>query len=171
MTCRRVSLPEYDLTLQLVSGMHRSEEAIQFFRSLDPSCCATRWLSYFDPTADLSQVDVASVPVLKHVLTEKQKELFGDKPKGHAIVCLSDSSRQYFFDFWKSYFTHGDESAVRSFRSLEEAYAWFGLSDEARAAVARAIEGGDAAEAEVGRYVPAWDPGQAGVAARFQRRE
>jgi hypothetical protein len=168
MVCRRVCLPEHDLTLQLVSGVHSGEEAIQFYRALDAGC-ATRWLSYFGPTADMSKIDVASVPLLKRVLTEKQKELFGDKPKPHAIVCLSESSRQYFFDFWKPYFTHGDESVVRSFRSLEEAYDWFGLSDEARAAVAGAIEGRDAAEPEVGRYAP--PPDRAAAAARFQRRE
>ena len=81
------------------------------------------------PSQPRAQVDVASVPVLKRVLSEKQKELFGDKPKRHAFVCVSESSRDYFFGFWKPYFTHGDESMVKSFRSLEEAYDWLGLSD------------------------------------------
>jgi hypothetical protein len=171
MTCRRVCLPEHDLTLQLVGGLHGAEEAIRFFRSLD-STCATRWLSYFDPTSDLSQIDVASVPLIKHAYADKQTELFGDKPKPHVIVCRSDSSRQYLLDFLKMYFGHGgDENLMSCFCSLEEAYACLGLSDEARLAVARAIRGFEAAAAEAGRKGAAPVSGRMDAPARLQGRQ
>jgi hypothetical protein len=135
MTCRRVGLPEHDLTLQLVSGLHSAEEAAQFFRSLDATC-ATRWLSYFDSTADLSQIDIASIPLIKHAYVDKQRELFGDEPKAHVIVCRSGSVRQYLLDFLRTYFGRGGgENLLSCYGSLEEAYA------------NRAIEGLDAAAA------------------------
>jgi hypothetical protein len=170
MTCRRVCLPEHDLTLQLVGGLHGAEEAIRFFRSLDATC-ATRWLSYFDATSDLSQIDIASVPAIKHAYADKRKELFGDKPKAHVIVCRSESARQYLLDFLEKYFGRGGGEHLVCYRSLEEAYAYLGLSDEARVAVARAIEGFDAAAAEAGRYGAAPVLGVMDRAARLQGRQ
>jgi hypothetical protein len=170
MACRRVCLPEYDLTLQLVSGVHTGEEAVQFYAALDSSC-ATRWLTYFDPTSDFSQVNVASVPVIKRVYGDKRQELFGDAPKAHALACCSDSSRQYFFDFWKPYFGLGDESIMHLCRSLEEAYDWLGLCDDARAAVIHAVERFEAGRDGVGCYEVPLVSGGAEIGARFHRRD
>jgi len=138
MTNRLCRLPEHDLILHVVTGTHTGAEAIEFFRGLDATC-AMRWLSYFDPTAELSQLDVASLPVLKQVIAEKRTELFGDKPKAHLIVAASEATARQF-RFWRQYFGHGDENAVRIFRSLDEAYDWLGLPKEGRAAVTRAVE-------------------------------
>ena len=143
---------------------------MQFYSALDTSC-ATRWLTYFDPTSDFSQVNVASVPVIKRVYSDKREELFGEKPKAHALACCSDSSRQYFFDFWKPYFGLGDESIMHLCRSLEEAYDWLSLSEDARAEVIGAIEGSGAAHAGVRCYGAPLVSREAEIEARFQRRE
>jgi hypothetical protein len=141
MATRRRNLPEHDLTLHLVSGDLTSAEAIEYFSSMDSSC-ATPWLSYFDPTVDMSQIDIASVPELKRAIAEKRKQLFGDHPKPYAIVCGSEGSEQYFFGFWWKYFGGPDAQAenLRCFRSLEEACDWLELPQAGRAEVARAIE-------------------------------
>jgi hypothetical protein len=156
MTDARRDLPEHDLTLHLVHGKHTSAEGIRFFQSLDSSC-ATRWLSYFDPTADLSPIAVASAPEIRRVITEKRKELFGAHAKPYAIVCASEMSAQYFFEFWSRYFVGPDAHAenLRCFRSLEEAYDWFELPQASRAVVARAIEDWEMARARDDRERPA----------------
>jgi hypothetical protein len=154
MADRRCSLPEHDLTLHLVSGKHTSAEGLRFFRSLDSSC-ATRWLSYFDPTVDMAQIDIGSAPEIKRVIAEKRRELFGDHEKPYAIVCGSERSRQYFFEFWSSYFVGPDaQENLRCFRSLDEAYDWLELSQAGRAAVARAIEDWETARATQARERP-----------------
>jgi len=156
MADRRCSLPEHDLTLHLVSGKHTSAEGIRYFQSLDPSC-ATRWLSYFDSTVDMARLDIASAPEIKRAIVEKRRELFGEHAKPYAIVCESERSRQYFFEFWSRYFVGPDAHAenLRCFHSLEEAYDWLELSQAGRAAVARAIEDWETARARDDRESPA----------------
>jgi hypothetical protein len=157
MAGRRRTLPEHDLTLHLVHGKLTSTDVSQYFRSLDSSCCATHWLHYFDPTVDMAQVDIASVPKLKRIIVEKRRELFGDAPKPFALVCASEGSQQYFFGFWSKYFVGPDAQAEnwRCFRSLEEAYDWLELPQASRAAVARAIEDWEMARATDDRERPA----------------
>lgn len=142
-------LPEHDLTLRLVSGEHTSADAFAFFRSLDSSC-ATRWLSYFDPSVSMARVDVASMPEMKHIISQKQKELFGDQPKPYAVVSGSESADQYFIQFWEKYYAGA--GAMRCFRQLEDAYDWLELSPAARAAV-----GGVIHDWEMARAVDAWE--------------
>src|SRR5262249_9736010 len=52
----------------------------------------------------------------------------------------SSSTEQFFVEFWQRYADFDDHS----FRSLDEAYDWLGLSEAAPAAVARAIDAGAA---------------------------
>jgi hypothetical protein len=157
MVSRRRILPEHDLTLLVISGKLSSADVIEYFQGLDSSCCATRWLHYFDPTVDMSQIDIASVPELKRVIAEKRRELFGDHLKPFAVVCGSEGSEQYFFGFWsKYYFGPGVRAeSWRCFRSLEEAYDWLELPQASRAAVARAIEDWETARATDDRERPA----------------
>lgn len=137
MANQRVDFPEFDLMLQLVKGEHTSEEAVAFFQALDATC-GTRWLCYFDPSVDLSKLDVARLPAVRRVIAKTRRELFGEAPKAHAIVCDSEAAAQFFFGFWRRYFP--DDAGLRCFHSLDEAYDWLGLSDDARAEVASAIE-------------------------------
>jgi hypothetical protein len=156
MAGRRYSLPEHDLTLNLIHGTLTSGDVTRYFRALDASCCATSWLHYFDPTVDMSQIDIASVPELKRVIAETRRELFGDRPKPFAIVCGSEGSEQYFFGFFLKYFTGPDVQAANlsCFRSLEASYDWLELSQAARAAVARTIEDWETAHATDDRERP-----------------
>jgi hypothetical protein len=131
------SLPEHDLTLFVISGKHSSKESIRMFEDLGAEC-ATRWLKYLDPTADMAQVELASLPALKRVKREKRMELFGDRPKPFAIAGSSGPSQQLFLEFWQRY--ADSDSNERCFGSLDEAYDWLGLSEAVRAAVAGVID-------------------------------
>jgi hypothetical protein len=157
MPGRRRTLPEHDLTLHLVHGKLSSADVNLYFRSLDSNCCATRWLHYFDPTVDMAQIDIASVPKLKRIIAEKRKELFGEHPKPFALVCASEGSREYFFRFWLKYFSGPDAQAenLRCFLGLEEAYDWLELTQATRAAVVHAIEDWEMARATDDRERPA----------------
>jgi hypothetical protein len=129
--------------LRLVWGEHTAEHAIEFVQSLDKTC-ATRWLSYFHPTVDLSKVVVTEIPGIKRAFDEKRRELFGAKPEPYAIVCGSEAVRLYF-EFWSRY-SGSDE---RVFSSLDEAFDWLGLSEATRAVASHTLERW-AADAEVG---------------------
>jgi hypothetical protein len=135
MADRRHILPDHDLTLHLVSGEHTSAETLCFFQALDDRC-ATRWLSYFDPTVDMSKTDIASMPVIREIIAKRRKELFRDGTKPYAMVCVSESSARYFQDFWRKYVAEPD---LRVFRSLGEAFNWLELPEPARCAAATAI--------------------------------
>lgn len=129
--------------LRLIWGEHTAEHAVEFVRSLDKTC-ATRWLSYFHPTVDLSTVSVAQLPRIKRAFDEKRRELFGDKPKASAIVCGSETVKLYF-DFWSKY-AGSDE---RVFSSLDEAFDWLGLPETTRAVASHTLERWGA-DAEIG---------------------
>jgi hypothetical protein len=141
MGVRVKRLPENDLTLFIVSGPHTSEEALRLFEGLDTRA-ATRWLTYFDPTVDMSGVDVASFPRLKRAIAAKQKELFGDRPMVRAIVCSTWDAEQFFRKFWSSYVKAGDgpPAPPALFEDLEAAFEWLALPMAARGAIAEAIE-------------------------------
>jgi hypothetical protein len=133
----RYCLPEHDLMIHLVLGKHDSEEAMQFIQSLDETC-AMRWLCYYHPAVDVAGMDVAHIPAVKRALAEKRKDLFGDKPKLHALACASRATDQYF-EFWGRYDSSSGDAA-RAFRSLDEAYDWLGLSEAARAAASAIVQ-------------------------------
>jgi hypothetical protein len=135
-------LPEHDLMLHLIWGKQNSEEVMQFAKSLDDTC-AMRWLCYYHPNLDTAGMDVAHLPTIKRAFAEKRKELFGDKPKPHALACAPDP----YFDFWRRY----DSEAQHSFHSLDEAYDFLGLSQADRKAATAAIESW---KAEVDTAVP-----------------
>lgn len=141
MAVSSVCLPEHELMIGVISGAPSGADFTDTIRAMGPGC-AVRWLIYFNPTSDLSRVDVAHLPTIRSVMEEKRKELFGNKPKAIAVVCASESSQQYVI-FWQRYDPLG---FVGVFRTLDEAYGSLGLPDRARAAVARAIEDSSAAE-------------------------
>ena len=135
MPIRLYNFPEHDLSVLVARGKHTSKDVIHAYQALD-STYATRWVKYLDPTADMSEIDLAHVPAMRRAKGEKRRELFGDNPKPAAIVCGSKVAEQFFIEFWRWY----SESNERCFRSLDEAYDWLGLSEAARAVVARAID-------------------------------
>jgi hypothetical protein len=148
MADRRCLFPEHDLMIHLVWGRHSAEEAIRFIQALDETC-ATRWLCYYHPSVDMAGMDVANIPAVKRAQAEKRKELFGDKPKRHAMACPSKASDHYF-EFWREY---DRQAAARAFHSLGDAYDWLGLSETARAAASAAIQSFEA-EIDAGLPVP-----------------
>jgi hypothetical protein len=146
MTIRVQRFPEHDVNLHIYSGAISVEEVFRHFAQLE----ATRWIGYFDPTADVSALDVASLPRLKQALQDKQMALFGGTPKPSAIV-YSSREVERFFRFWRRYIAAGGERplTVVLFSSLEAACNWLSLTDAGCAAVMAAA--GLEAPAQVGR--------------------
>lgn len=120
--------------LRLIWGEHTAEHAVEFIQSLDRTC-ATRWLSYFHPSVDLSKVSVTQIPPIRRAFEQGRRTLFGGEPKAYAIVCGSEPVMDYF-DFWAKY-SGSDE---RVFSSLDAAYDWLGLGDAVRALAAGTLE-------------------------------
>jgi hypothetical protein len=141
MAIRSKRFPEYDLSLYVVSGPHSGEDAIRFVEGLGPAD-AMRWLTYFDPTVDLDDHDVASLPRLKRTIAAKLKELFGDEPRPRVIVCSSRAHEEFFLRFWKDYLIKGEVQPAKPIirGSLVAAYDWLALPEAAREAVSREIE-------------------------------
>jgi hypothetical protein len=138
MGIRLVRLPEYDLDLNIYSGEISTAELFFHLRRLDS---AADWLSYFDATADLSGIDLAHFPALKHAITSKEHERIGGEPKLHALVNVA-AANALFVRFWCSYVCAGVSVAHRRQVSpvLEDACRWLHLPLDACVEVAAAIE-------------------------------
>lgn len=125
--------PEYDVTLLIFSGPLKAEQMIEQFRALDKRDRG-HWLSYFDTSADLTEVDIAHLPALRHIVAAKGKELFGDPPRRRcsAIVYCSTVTEQ-FFKFWRNYAAAGEAHPTTPglFSSFKAACDWLGLPEGA----------------------------------------
>lgn len=142
MAIRIQRFPEYDLNLHVISRPHSGEEAIRFFEGLGAPQDATRWLTYFDPSVDMSGVDVASLPRLKRCIAEKQRELFGETaPPPRVLVCSTSAHEEFFARFWSGYVLKGEIHPVKPaiVCGLQAAYDRFGLAPGARAAIGCAV--------------------------------
>jgi hypothetical protein len=135
MGIRVERFPGYDVEVHLYSGPMVGEEVIRHFRELGPAD-ALRWIHYLDPTADMSVIDVACLPLLKHTIASKKEELFGDRPSVSAIVYGSRTD-QSFFSFWRSYAAAGELQPRLPvlFSSLGAACEWMRLPEAGRKAV------------------------------------
>jgi hypothetical protein len=141
MGIRAKRLPEYGVTVVIWSGRLTLEELRRHFGALD-AACTDRWINYWDPSVDLSGLDVARIPEVKRLLAGKLKELYGDKRAISAVVC-DPALQDPFPGFWPSYASadHAYPAEVAAFPSLEAACAWLNLSDDGRRAVIDAVEG------------------------------
>lgn len=140
MAIRTKRFPEYDLNLYVVSGTHTCEEAIRFFEGFGAHDAA-RALTYFGPTVDISGLDVASLPKLKHTIAAKQAEIFEGRPKPSVVVC-SSSTEEAFFNFWGCYAKTGEDRPIAPllFRTIEAACEWLELPETACDALVEAVK-------------------------------
>ena len=84
--------PQFALALIIFRDLIDAGEMLEFFRAPEADRQGeTRWLTYIDPHADLSQLDLMSITDLKRVLDRKQRERPWDESFRSAIV--SSSSR------------------------------------------------------------------------------
>ena len=138
MGIRLVKFPEYRLNLNIYRGEISTAELFFHLRRLDS---AADWLSYFDTTADLSGIDLAHFPALKHAITTKEHERVGHEPRLHALMNVP-ASNALFVRFWCSYISAGVPAAHRRqvFPMLEDACRWLDLPLDSCLEVAAAIE-------------------------------
>lgn len=131
MTIELKRYAEYGVTLMVFSGALTAEQLIGRFCELDGRDRGC-WLSYFDPTVDLTGVDIAHLPPLKRMVAMKERELLGDarqRPR-HAIV-YGSAVTEPFFRFWRSYAAAGDAHSITPgvFSNFEAACDWLGLPE------------------------------------------
>lgn len=135
MAIRVKLFPEYKVSLHVYSGAITVEEVRKAVSELDP---ASRWLSYYTPTVDLSAIDVAHIPELRGIVSNKEQARGGARLPT-AIVTTSDSTAE-MLRFWCSYAVAAPsphEPAI--FDSLEEACRWLGLPPDAHGKIAAEI--------------------------------
>jgi hypothetical protein len=166
MSIRVRRFPEYEVNLHIYSGAVTAEEVFRHFARLEP----TRWIGYFDPSADVTALDVASLPKLKQALADKRQALFGERPSPSVIV-YSSREVEKFFRFWRRYIANVGERPITVvlFGSLEGACGWLGLPDPARQAIMAAA--GVDPLAEPSRTLEAGGGGRRSEGARSDRRQ
>jgi hypothetical protein len=137
-------LPEHDLAVRYVSGTTTADDVIRFYKGLDASH-GSRWLTYVDVDHDpgdgvVDIIPVDRIPEIKHVISTKTREVFGDKPLRIATVCAT-SAMDDVHNFWRRYASDKAQPIqVGVFHRLDAAYDWLGLPDAGRHAATRAIE-------------------------------
>lgn len=136
-------LDDYGVNLTVYSGRITLEDALAHYRSLPASHAINpRWISYFDPSADLSELSVAAFPEMKRALGAKLVEIYGDRPVKAAMVCDSRLNHP-IISMWRSFLSGGagQPAAPGLFSSLKAACEWLGLPEAARDALAAAVAG------------------------------
>ncbi len=118
------------------------EELLDFFHRLDGDdpANASPWLSFFDPRADISELDLMVFVELKRILTPKLKAMAPDAPLVSAFVCDSRMNA-VILNLWRSYVGRDPEyqSEPTVFTSLEAAFNFLGLPTDAHATLAQAV--------------------------------
>jgi hypothetical protein len=98
-------LPEHGVNVTVYSGRITRDELIGHFATeLDEAAAASahRWVSYFDPTSDLSAVDVAALAEIKRITAAKVAELWGPGQLASAMVCES-AVNDPILGVWRDY--------------------------------------------------------------------
>ncbi len=153
MTIRVACCSDFGVNVTVYSGKITRDELKAHYQSISSADAANaeRWVSYFAPSADLSDIDIAAFAELRRITSAKLQEVYPGRRLAVAIVCDSRINES-ILSVWKSYINRDRDhpADIDMFCSLKAACDWLGLSDEAREAVTRAIDNdrrGDAAEA------------------------
>jgi hypothetical protein len=139
----RVTLfPEFDVNVTVYSGKITRDELIEHFRALGDGGAARcdRWVSYFDPTSDLSAVDIAALAEIKRITAVRVGQIWGAGRLASAMVCES-AVNEPILGVWRDYLSSDPHhpAAPALFLSLKSACDWLHLSEPARQAVLDAI--------------------------------
>jgi hypothetical protein len=134
-------LPEHGVTVAIASGAVTSHDVTLDIQGLQATDASPRWLSYLDPTLDLSSIDVAFLPSLRRLMAAKLRELHGGQKVVTAMVSPS-GVEDVFRRFWPNYAGRDRTypALPAAFTSVEKACSWLGLSDAGCRAVAETIE-------------------------------
>jgi hypothetical protein len=142
--------PDLGVSLLTLHGLVASEELSDFARRIDQGV-PRRWITYIEPGADLTQLDLLFFTELKRLIGAKLKAQFGDEEFRSALVCDSRVN-DAVIRLWASYVgrdeTHPSKPAV--FSALGQAFDYLELATPARAAISEALGLKPAAGAEKG---------------------
>jgi hypothetical protein len=142
VTIRVTRCPDFGVNVTVYSGKITRQELIEHYSTINAgdAASADRWISYFQPSADLSDIDIAAFAELKRITSAKLKEVYPDRPLAVAIVCDSRINEP-ILSVWRSYVGADAEhpSDPGLFSSLKAACDWLGLSQAAREAAILAI--------------------------------
>jgi hypothetical protein len=136
MGIRMERFPEHGVTLVIYSGEISTEDVLTHFTQLDPADLVRR-INVLDPTLDY-RVGVAAIPKLKGIIAAKLHELDNGERAAAAFVSSSGST-ELVHSFWPTYLGTDFPGTRAGFASLEQAYDWLGLADDARKAVTAAV--------------------------------
>jgi hypothetical protein len=133
--------PEFKLALVVFRDLIEAEELLAFYGGCEADRDGeSRWLTYVDPDADLSQLDLMTITELKRVAGRKQRE----RPwvEGFRAAIVSNSRRNDpMVNLWKGYVGRDPDHFAKPlvFPSLDGACAYLGLPAEARETLAQAV--------------------------------
>jgi TetR/AcrR family transcriptional repressor of nem operon len=148
--------PEYNLDLGVATGVMTDHEALEHFSKFNKKA---HWLGVFTKDADLSSLDITSLPKLRQVVTPDASEPIGAEPKKSALVIHGESS-ELFIRFWVHYASAGVRRSRQRkiFKTIKKACRWLelppGAAEKLAAAVTAAESGSEAdvsEETETGR--------------------
>ena len=139
MTIRVTRFPEFRINISVYSGPITRGALIEHYGAIDgeDAASADRWISYFDPTADLSQLDVAALCELRRLTCVKLNEIYSDRTLTVAIVCKSPVNLP-ILRTWRSFLNaaRNHPSDLSLFSSLKDACDWLDLPGAASFALA-----------------------------------
>jgi hypothetical protein len=141
VSVRSKHFPEFGVTLNVFAGALTPDSVMQFVDSLEPTGW-TRWVNYLDPTLDLSEMDIAHIPVIRRALAARLIALHGEAHLQSALVSANPVN-ELFLRFWPSYVGRYVDYPTDpvAFPALDAACDWLGLPDLARAALGEAALG------------------------------
>jgi len=131
--------PRFKLALLVFRDLIGAPEMLAFFRGgAAEREVETRWLTYIDAGADLSQLDLMSITELKRVIDRRQRERAWNETFRTAIVS-SSRRNDPMVNLWKGYVGRDPDHLCKpvAFSSLEGAFVYLALPAEAREAVSR----------------------------------
>lgn len=154
MGIRLTRFPGYGFTMETFSGVITPDHLFNRLSALREGDLA-RWVGYFDPTADLTLLDVATLANLRRAHAVRQRELDVDKSL-QAFVCgqgPNEGPNKHVVEFWCRFVQAGGEHRIAAalFPSLEAACDWMRLPEGAHQALTEQIEAEMSARREAGR--------------------
>lgn len=141
MSIRLHWLREHGVSLTVYSGKITREMLLEHVRAMDPKGAPTArcWITYFDDSVDVSDVDLAAQIEARELVAAKFREGRGEARLRTALVCRSRLNRPNL-SLWQAC-TRADPSHpidAQLFESLKEACDWLELDPDARRRVAAA---------------------------------
>jgi len=132
--------PEYGVVLQVFRDVITREAWMAYYAGFT-AAETDRFLSYLDPSADFSNIDLASGSELKRVVAAKLREVFGDRPVISILVPGSEMQAPYA-KFWCRFERIGERHPAKSVvvPDLEAAFDQLGLANDARETLAAAAK-------------------------------